>query len=61
MGWGKGGWRGEKEHESIGQRQSAELSCYAFTLGIGGEGLQAAGRRRTAGSMEPLQRLQAMN
>lgn len=57
MGWGKGGWRGESEHESVGQRQSAELPCYAFTPGLGGDGLQAAGRRRTAGSTEPLQRL----
>lgn len=57
MGWGKGGWRGESEHGSVGQRRSAELPCYAFAPALGGDGLQAAGRRRTAGSTEPLQRL----
>lgn len=37
MRWGKGGRR-EKQQQSIQQTQSAELSCYAFTPGIAGEG-----------------------
>lgn len=38
MHWGKGGRRGEKPQRSIQHRWSAELSCYAFTPGVAGEG-----------------------
>lgn len=34
--WGKGGRKGEKQQQSIQQKQSAELSCYAFIPGVAG-------------------------